>query len=124
MHVLHRPVEPATFIPLQDGDRWHLGSIWGGNALGVRHFPERSQALATYGSSAERFRDITARARVDVFLASHTNHDKTLDRINALRFRNPGDPHPFVDGEAVQRHLTVVGECAQAQLGWFLESQQ
>ena len=88
------------------------------------HFPERSQALATYSASAERFRDITARARVDVFLASHTNHDKTLDRINALRFRNPGDRHPFVDSEAVQRHLTVVGECAQAQLGWFLESQQ
>ena len=88
----HTPGTIATFIPLQDGDRWHLGSIWGGNALGVRHFPERSQALATYGSSAERFRDITARARVDVFLASHTNHDKTLDRINALRFRNPGRP--------------------------------
>ena len=120
----HTPGTISTLIPLRDGDRWHLGSIWGGNSLGVRHFPESSQALATYSSSAERFRDITARARVDVFLASHTNHDKTLDRINALRFRRPGDPHPFVDAEAVGRHLTVVGQCAEAQLGRFLDSQQ
>jgi len=120
----HTPGTISTLIPLKDGDRWHLGSVWGGNALGGRHFPERSQALATYGASADRFRDITARARVDVFLASHTNHDKTLERINALRFRKPGEPHPFVNAEAVERHLTVVGQCAEAQLGWFLESQQ
>ena len=65
----HTPGTISTLIPLRDGDRWHLGSIWGGNALGGRHFPERSQALSTYSSSAERFREITARARVDVFLA-------------------------------------------------------
>ncbi len=86
-------------------------------------FAERSQALATYGASADRFGDITSRARVDVFLAIHTNHDKTLDRINALRFRKAGDPHPLADAEAVQRHLTVVGRCAEAQLDRFLESQ-
>ena len=119
----HTPGTISTLIPLKDGDRWHLGSIWGGNAMNPRYWPERSEGLEIYGGSAERFRDIAARARVDVFLASHTNHDKTVDKMNGLRFRDPGDPHPFVDAEAVGRHLTVVGECARAQLGWFLESQ-
>ena len=91
--------------------------------MNPRYWPERSEGMDIYGGSAERFRDITARARVGVFLASHTNHDKTVDKMNGLRFRDPGDPHPFVDAEAVGRHLTVVGECARAQLGWFLVSQ-
>ncbi len=92
--------------------------------MGVRYWTERTEGLGIYAASAERFRDITARARADVFLASHTNHDDTLAKVNGLRFRTPGDPHPFVDADAVGRHLTVVGECAEAQLGWFLESQQ
>ena len=58
------------------------------------------------------------KAGADVYLSSHTVHDKTLDKLNALRFRNPGDPHPFVNKEAVGRQLTLVGECADAQLAW------
>ncbi len=120
----HTPGTISTLIPLKDGDRWHLGSIWGGNSVGVRYWTERSEGLRIYAASAQRFRDITARARVDVFLASHTNHDNTLAKVNGLRFRNAGEAHPFVDAEAVGRHLTVVGDCAEAQLGWYLESQQ
>jgi metallo-beta-lactamase class B len=120
----HTPGTISTLIPLRDGDRWHLGSIWGGNAMNFQYWSEIGEGLRVYGDSARRFKEITAKARVDVFLASHTNHDKTLDRINGLRFRPPGAPHSFVDAEAVQRHLTVVGECAQAQLGWYLQSLQ
>ncbi len=118
----HTPGTISTLVPLKDGDRWHLGSLWGGNGFGYRHFSERSEALATYSASAKRFRDIAARARADVYLSSHTNHDRTLDKINAVRFRMPGDPHPFVSSSAVRRHLTVVGECADAQLGWLADA--
>ena len=115
----HTPGTISTLFPLKDGDRWHLGSLWGGNGFGYRHFAERSEALATYSASAKRFRDITARARADVYLSSHTNHDRTLDKINAVKFRMPGEAHPFVSSDAVRRHLTVVGECADAQLAWL-----
>jgi metallo-beta-lactamase class B len=115
----HTPGTISTLIPLKDGNRWHLGSIWGGNGFGYRHFSERSEALATYSASAKRFHEITARARADVYLSSHTNHDRTLDKINAVKYRLPGDTHPFVSSEAVRRHLTVVGECADAQLAWL-----
>ena len=115
----HTPGTISTLIPLKDGNRWHLGSIWGGNGFGYRHFSERSEALATYSVSAKRFQDITARARADVYLSSHTNHDRTLEKINAVKFRMPDGPHPFVGSDAVRRHLTVVGECADAQLAWL-----
>ena len=118
----HTPGTISTLVPLKDGDRWHLGSLWGGNGFGYRHFSERSEALQTYSASAKRFRDITARARADVYLSSHTNHDRTLDKINAVNFRLTGGAHPFVSGEAVRRHLTVVGECADAQLAWLVNA--
>ena len=115
----HTPGTISTLIPLKDGNRWHLGSIWGGNGFGYRHFFKRSEALAIYSASAKRFQDITARARADVYLSSHTNHDRTLEKIKAVTFRMPDGPHPFVSSDAVRRHLTVVGECADAQLAWL-----
>ena len=120
----HTPGTISTLIPLQDGDQWHLGSIWGGNSFGIRHFDEPLDALRSHRTSARRFRDITARERADVYLSSHTPHDRTLEKLNALRFRNPGDPHPFVSSDAVRRHLTVIGECTAAALAWLTEARR
>jgi metallo-beta-lactamase class B len=115
----HTPGTISTLIPIKDGNQRRVGSIWGGNGFGERHFSDASLALRTYSASARRFKDIAAKAGADVDLSSHTNHDKTLDKLNSLKFRNPGDPHPFVSKDAVQHHLTVVGECAEARLAWL-----
>ena len=120
----HTPGTISTLIPLRDGDQWHLGSIWGGNSFGIRHFEEPFDALRSHSASARRFKNITARARADVFLSSHTPHDRTLEKLNALRFRNPGDPHPFVSPDAVQHYLTVISECTEATLGWLTEARR
>lgn len=114
----HTPGTISSLIPIKDGNQRRLGSIWGGNSLSARGFSSLAEALKLYTASAKRFRDIVTKAGADVFLSSHTNHDKTLDKLNALRFRNPGDPHPFVSKDAVVRQLTLVGECAEAQLLW------
>ncbi len=120
----HTPGTISTLIPLRDGDRWHLGSIWGGNSFGIRHFEEPLDALRTHVASARRLMDITARARADVYLSSHTPHDRTLEKFKALRFRNPGDPHPFVSADAVRRHLTVISECTAAELDWLTQARR
>jgi metallo-beta-lactamase class B len=120
----HTPGTISTLIPLRDGDRWHLGSIWGGNSFGIRHFEEPLDALRTHLTSARRFQDIAARARADVYLSSHTPHDRTLEKLNALKFRNPGDPHPFVSSDAVWRHLTVISECTESALGWLTQARR
>jgi hypothetical protein len=105
-------------IPLRDGNQRHLGSIWGGTSISGRGFSNINEATRLYAASAKRFKNITAQAGSDVHFSSHTNFDKTLDKLNALRFRNPGDPHPFVSSDAVQRFLTIASECADAQLAW------
>ena len=121
----HTPGTISTLIPLIDGDQTHLGSIWGGMTFGferagVRYFPDLGTALGTNSSEARRYRDLAAEAGADVFLSIHTRHDKTPEKINALRFRMPGDPHPFVSSDAIARHLTVISECTDARLSWVL----
>lgn len=114
----HTPGTISTLIPVKDGNQRHLASVWGGSGLSARGFSSLEEATKLYSASAKRFRDIVQKAGADVYLSSHTVHDKTLDKLNALRFRNPGEPHPFVSKDAVTRQLTLVGECADAQLAW------
>ena len=100
----HTPGTISTLFPLKDGDQWHVGALWGGTSFGFRHFQDPFDTLGTYSASASRFQEITAKARADVHLSSHT-----LDKLNALRFRNPGDPHPFVSADSVERYQTCAG---------------
>jgi len=119
----HTPGTISTMIPVRDGNERHLASLWGGSGVGygemVSAFPSYLESVKTYAASAKRYKEIAAKAGADVYLSSHTVHDRTLDKLNAIRFRNPGDPHPFVSKDAVQRHLTLVAECAEAQVAWW-----
>jgi metallo-beta-lactamase class B len=69
----------------------------------------------TYAKSAERFRDIAARAGADIVIANHTNFDGTKTKLPALEKRQANQTHPYVVGkEGVLQYLTVVDECAKA----------
>lgn len=119
----HTPGTISTLIPVRDGNERHLASLWGGSGVGygemVSAFPSYLESVKTYAASAKRYKEIATKAGADVYLSSHTVHDRTLDKLNALQFRNPGDPHPFVSKDAVQRHLTLAAECAEAQVAWW-----
>ena len=119
----HTPGTISTLIPLKDGNETHVGSIWGGNAFGyerygLRYFPTQSDAIRTWRDSSRRYMEIAKEAGADTYLSIHPHHDLTPAKINALRFRMLGDPHPFVSADAVQNHLTVSTECMEAQLAW------
>ena len=117
----HTPGTISTLFPLRDGESRHLGALWGGTAFGFGHYADPLEAVSIYRAQADRFRDIVLRARADVHLSSHTNYDQTLEKLKALRFRGPGDPHPFVSSDAVERYQTVLIECADATLEWLTE---
>jgi metallo-beta-lactamase class B len=115
----------STLVPVKDGTRTHLAASWGGTAFNwttnraAYITPERPDRFwfETYSKSAERFRDIVARAGADVLIANHTNFDGSKTKLPLLAKRRPTDPHPYVIGnEAVQRYLTVANECAKAGL--------
>jgi metallo-beta-lactamase class B len=113
----------ALVSPIKDGNQKHVGAFYGGrapfvNGDGVQYFPNEVAAMKIWGEQAKRFKENAAKAGADVFLASHVGIDKTLDKVNAVKFRKPGGPHPFVSKTAVSRAQDVIYECMQAQLAW------
>src|SRR5262245_15939175 len=115
----------STLIPVKDGGRPHLAALWGGTGFNWTRTPagyitpERPSKFwfENYITSAERFRDVVAKAGADIILSNHTNTDSSKTKLPALAKRKSGEPHPYVIGsESVQRFLTVADECAKAGL--------
>jgi len=85
----------STLIPVTDGGRPHVAAEWGGTAFSAT---TPSEQLRTHISSAQRFRDVASRAGADVIITNHTAFDGTLAKLEALKNRKPGAPHPYVLG--------------------------
>jgi metallo-beta-lactamase class B len=104
----------STLIPLRDGSTRHVAALWGGTLFNFGPEPTRFEA---YAASADRFREIAARANADVVLSNHTDYDGSKDKLPRVAARTPGAPHPYVVGtDSVRRYLTVANECALAAL--------
>jgi metallo-beta-lactamase class B len=104
----------STIFPVRDGGQQHTVAEWGGTLF---NFGPNRARLAMYQKSAERFRDIVARANADVIISNHTIYDGSKTKLGAVQARTPGQPHPYVVGnDVVKRYLEVVDDCAQAAL--------
>jgi metallo-beta-lactamase class B len=122
----HTPGTVSMLIsPLKDGNQRHVGSVFGGRGAegvrpvnGVQYYRTDIEAMRLWSASAKRFKGIAESAGADVFLSLHHSWDKTLDKLYALKFRQPGDPHTLVSKTAVARYQTVISECMDAQLAW------
>jgi len=109
--------------PLKDGNQKHVASHFGGRGFvvaenGVQYFPNEMATMKVWSEQIQRFKGIAEKAGADVFLSPRVSIDRTLDKLNALRFRKPGGPHPLVNKAAVSRGQTVLYECMQAQLAY------
>ena len=69
-------------------------------------------------ASAKRFKEIEDKAGVDAMISIHAALDNMFEKVNALHSRKPGDPHPFVGKDAVDRFSAIVIECGEAKLAW------
>ena len=102
----------STIFSVRDGGQRHTVATWGGTSFNFGPIRDR---LVAYARSAERFRDIAAKANADVILSNHTPFDGSTAKLPALKTRRPGERHPYVVGpEVVRRFVAAVGECAQA----------
>lgn len=120
----HTPGTLSTLVPLKDGNERHLGYILGGRGAewedaGVKYWPDGATAMRIWLESIRRFHDIAVKAGADTYLTIHPQHDKVFDKFVALRFRKPGAPHPFVNKQFIENHVTVMTECLEAQLEWL-----
>jgi metallo-beta-lactamase class B len=109
----------STIFPVRDGTRRHVVAEWGGTLFNFGPIRPRLQA---YAASAERFKQLAAKAGADVILSNHTVYDGSKTKLPAVQKRQSGQPHPYVVGPGVvQRYLTTVGECAQAAIAGLPE---
>ena len=105
---------PGTISPqfdVKDGATTHRVGYWGGDGAG--HLDP--EGIRTYMAAAERF--LSLDDKVDVELSNHVVADGTLLKLPLLKARKPGEPHPFVSGNAAFRAWAgVLRSCAGAFL--------
>ena len=102
----------ATVFTLHDKGEAHRAVTWGGTAYNFGPLPDR---LQLYSDTTVKYRDILKKENADIFLSNHVSFDDSIRKMAALRERKTGEPNPYVVGQdAVQRFLTILGECALA----------
>lgn len=109
----------GTISPVFDV-RWrgqiHRVVEWGGTGF---NFGADFARLDAYIAATERMRKLAAEQKIDVLISNHSGFDEAPAKLDALR-KTPRGPNPFILGEStVERALTVMGECAQAQRDRF-----
>ena len=111
----HTPGALGFVFPVADGARTHTAALFGGSILLFARISD--DGLRRYVQSLERFGAEARRRGVDVEIQNHPLYDGFGAKLERLAARRPGDAHPFVVGaDAYQRFLTVMKECANAQL--------
>jgi len=111
----HTPGALGFVFRVADGARSHTAALFGGSILLVNRIPD--DGLRQYVQSLERFGAVTRRLGVEVEIQNHPLYDGIETKLERLAARRAADAHPFVVGQdAYQRFLTVMAECANAQL--------
>jgi metallo-beta-lactamase class B len=117
------PGQLTVVVPLKDGNQTHTGIMIGGTTMniirsGVKLYKDQPTMFKQYIGSLERIKDIQAKNNVDAIVSIHAALDSAFAKMEALKSRKPGDPHPFVSKDDVDRFSTVLLECARAKQAW------
>jgi metallo-beta-lactamase class B len=117
------PGQLTVVMPLKDGNQQHVGIMIGGTTMnlirsGVKLYPDQATMFKQYIGSLERIKNIQATNNVDTIVSIHAALDTAFSKMEALKSRKPGDPHPFVSKDDVDRFSTLLLECARAKQAW------
>jgi metallo-beta-lactamase class B len=112
----HTPGTLTTIFDVTDGGVAHRVALFGGLGL-----PRTVDALRQYSESLERFAAVARVEKVDTVIANHQTQDDSRVKLEELRWRATGDPHPYTLGlTVVPRFFEVQAECgrvARARMG-------
>ena len=111
----HTPGAISVVFPVRDGEDTHTAAVFGGTALVV---PMLGDAMPQYLESIDRFANIATDMGVDVLLQNHPLFDGMHEKLERLKVRGPGDPHPFVldAPDSYRRFMTTLAYCSRAQV--------
>ena len=94
----HTPGCVSMIIPVSDHGEPHKVAIWGGTGT-----PANLEMNYLYLSAVDYFAQFTGADKVDVEMSAHGWVDDTFARLEQLKKRQPGQPHPFVIGQEKYR---------------------
>ncbi|MEP7308563.1 MAG: MBL fold metallo-hydrolase [Acidobacteriota bacterium] len=111
----HTPGSMGFIFPVHDNGRRHMAALFGGVWLTPQILSD--DALQTFQTSVQRFKEATRKAKVDVLLQNHMLMDPIQPKLDALAARKRGDANPFVvDRTAYQKFLDVMEGCTGVNL--------
>ena len=111
----HTPGSMAFIFPVIDRGERHVAALFGGSWLTPGFLS--NDAMRTYLSSVDAFRQATSGAGVDVWLQNHPLMVPFEPWLAQLRARGARDANPFVVGLAdYQRFVDVMQGCSEVAL--------
>jgi len=112
----HTPGTVSAILPVKEAGRTHLLSLYGSVAFPPTLEPtDHAGGLRLYDESVQRFAKISHAAGAEGILNTHVFADGTLERLVAVKTRQPGAPNPFLTGaDFTQRYYGVLHECLLA----------
>ena len=111
----HTPGAISVVFPVRDGEDTHTAAVFGGTALVV---PLLGDAMPQYLGSIDRFAEIATEMGVNVLLQNHPLFDGMHEKLERLKARSFGEPHPFVLGapDSYRRFMATLAHCSRAQV--------
>lgn len=108
----HTPGTVSTIFKTSDHGVPHVVAFYGGGGI-----PQAVDAQHQQIESQGRFIALAKAAGADVQISNHQTQDDSLIKLEELRYRAPGAPHPYVIGtDAVARYFQVQQECMRVRL--------
>lgn len=111
----HTPGSMGYIFPVKDGGKTRMAAIYAGTILTPNIISD--QGLETYLKSVKHFQEETKKAKVEVEIQNHPLMDPIQSKLDRLKARKPGEPNPFVVGQAgYQKFLEVMAGCTEVNI--------
>jgi metallo-beta-lactamase class B len=111
----HTPGSMGYIFPVKDGGKTRMAAIYAGTILTPNIISD--QGLETYLQSVKHFQEATRKAKVEVEIQNHPLMDPIQSKLDKLKARKPGEPNPFVVGQAgYQKFLDVMAGCTEVNI--------
>jgi len=118
----HTPGSMGFIFPVKDQGKTHMAALYGGTVLLTAIISDAG--LQQYLTSVAHFKEETKKAKVDVELQNHPLMDGFPEKLEKLKARSPGEPNPFIVGQAnYGKFLDVMSQCMDVQIARRKEQQ-
>lgn len=111
----HTPGSMGYIFSVKDNGKTRVAAMYGGTILTPGIISD--EGLQTYLKSVAHFKEETKKAKVEVELQNHPLMDPIQTKLDKLKARKPGDPNPFIVGQAnYQRFVDVMSACTEVNI--------